>query len=439
MSKIAKTDVKRLLGAILFVFLLPSCGDNGAKENSNSEHFIKPKKEIFETIPKENTEVVSGKVMRSLKSYDTKTGTYVFKDDAEGIEDLKPGTVVLFETHSLRKIKSVKKEGENLIVTSEFAQLTDYYKDAKISYEAPINWSKGTASSYDMKFGQPIVTMASPMLGLANSSQMGDVNVHYEDEIAGWKVEFELEPMEHEKLKVKLKAEKDGLCSIVAEGFISSFISEADIVIENGTTQHFSYHNRNLDGELEIKFAASGLGSEVAILEIPAQLERTILVYGVIPVTLRLKANLKIYPEVAPGSTSQVSMKYRYNSSLGFVYQGTSLTSSGDITNDHAEQTGDSNTATVGIAGMGVGVEFPRVELGILGNIVVPYVVHNMHASTYLSTGLLDGNPCHRASCKFEVHAGVSMRFLGVGSINNDYKIGERIERWVVPGSHCGD
>jgi hypothetical protein len=423
---------------VCLLLVLISCEGDKKKSNDFSKTYLVPKTQTFNGTTQENTVSVSATVINDLENYNAETGTYTFSSSADEVEDLKPGNVVLFETHSLRKIKSTKKEGGRIILETEFATLNEYFKDAHIAYSAPINWDEKGVAETKITFGKPIATLVAPLLGFSGTTVQSSL-IEFKDKIADWDVEFNLDPMSGGKLKVELKAEKERLCSIVAEGTISSFVSEADIVIENGITQHFSYHNQNLEGELEIKFAASGLGTQVVILEIPAQIERTILVQGVIPVTLRLKANIKIYPEVAPGSTSQVSMKYKYNSRLGFQYEGTSLTSSGDIVEDVFEQTGDSNTATAGIAGMGVAVEFPRVEIGILGNIVVPYIVHNMHASSFLSTGLLDGNPCHRASCKFDVHAGVSMRFLGVGAINHDYKIGERMERWIVPGSHCGD
>ncbi len=88
---------------------------------------------------------------------------------------------------------------------------------------------------------------------------------------------------------------------------------------------------------------------------------------------------------------------------------------------------------------MGVGVEFPRFEIGIFGNTIVPYLLLNTHTSSYLSTGLLDNRPCHTATCKYVVHAGLSLSFLGLGAINHDYKAFEEEKRWIAEGSHCGD
>lgn len=440
-----------LFKILLCVLTIASVSCGGSDKHYEFDRVIKPTSETFEVTTQLNTVQISSAVLSDLKSYDNKTGNYVFSKDADGLEDLKPGTVVMFEGHSLRKIKNVKQEGGNILISSEFARLTDYYKDAKISYSAPVNWNNASSDSYSMKVGQPIVTMASPMLALLNPQEEGGgnggispegeegIHVRYEETIKGWKVGFNLSPEAGGKLKIKLSAEKGNVCSIVAEGFISSFTSNAEINIANGETNQFSYRNNGLEGEMEIKFAAVGLGSEIAILEIPASIERTILVQGVIPVTLRLKANLKIYPEVAPGSSSQVSIKLNYNSNLGFSYETGHVNTFADVTGDTAEQTGDSNTATAGIAGMGVGVEFPRMEIGIFGNTIVPYLLLNTHTSSYLSTGLLDNRPCHTATCKYAVHAGLSFSFLGIASVNHDYKAFEQEKRWVAEGSHCGD
>ncbi|MEZ4859566.1 MAG: hypothetical protein R2781_12260 [Flavobacteriaceae bacterium] len=426
-------------GTLLCILLvLISCGGDKNKPSGAVKAHIVPKTETLKATPKENTEAVSGEVMQELESYDATKGTYVFSSNADQVEDLTPGKVVLFETHSLRKITSVKKEGGKIIVESEYARLTDYFKEADISYSAPVRWDKAGVAATKVKIGQPIATMATPMMAAFQGGET-ELGITLEREIRGWKIEFELKPEAGDKLNIKLTATKEHVCSIVAEGFISSFTSNSSIEISGGETQHFSYENDGLEGEVELKFAAVGLGSEIAILEIPAEIERTILVQGIIPVSLRLKANLKIYPEVAAGSSSQASMKVSYNSNLGFSYDGSTMSTTGGVSNDTPEQTGDSNTATAGIAGMGVGVEFPRFEIGVLGNTVVPYLLLNTHASSYLSTGLLDNRPCHTATLKYEAHAGVNMNFLGVLTVNNDYKIFEEEKRWVAEGSHCGD
>ncbi|MEZ4779281.1 MAG: hypothetical protein R2786_07870 [Flavobacteriaceae bacterium] len=423
---------------IVSLSLFFSCGNDKNKSKDFSKTHIIPKTETFNVTPKENTSRISASEVSKLEKYNSETGTYIFSDDADEVENLEVGKVVLFETHSLRKITAIKKEGGKIIVESEYARLTDYFKEADISYSAPITWNDTDITNAKVTLGQPIATLAAPFLAIVDGEEDG-LHVKIEREIRGWKVSFELTPEAGDKLKIKLKSEKERVCSIAAEGYISSFTSNANIQIQGGETQQFSYTNDGLEGEVELKFAAVGLGSDIAILEIPATIERTILVQGILPVTLRLKANLKIYPEVAAGSSSQASMKLTYNSNFGFSYGNGSMSATGGVSNDTAEQTGDSNTATAGIAGMGVGVEFPRFEVGILGNTVVPYLLLNTHASSYLSTGLLDNTPCHTATLKYEAHAGVTMNFLGITSINNDYKIFEQQKRWKAEGSHCGD
>ena len=426
------------LSVLIFLLLFSSCGSD-SNNNNFSEGFITPKTESFSATTHENTKAVSKDVLNSLESYDATSGTYTFSKNADGIESLKPGTVVLFETHSLRKIKSVISEGGKIIVESEFARLTDYYKDAKISYSTPINWDNSTASDTKMTVGQPIATMINPLAINMTTPQQG-VSAEYKRELNGWKINFKLTPEAGDKLKINLSAKKGNVCSIVAEGYISSFTSNMNIVINNSETNAFSYSNNGIEGELEVKFSAVGLGSDIAILQIPAKIEKTILVNGVIPVTLRLKANLKILPEVAVGSSSQVSMKLTYNTNTGFNFDGSRLNPIGSLTEDNPEQTGDNNTATMAIAGMGVGVEFPRFEVGIFNTLVVPYIVLDTNYSTYLSTGLAGGAPpCHLARLKTKANVGVTMSLFDVVSINNDYKLFEKEKKWTSEGSQCGD
>ena len=437
-----QTNPRKLTYLVLGILTMAtiSCGDGKSGEGDGTTGYIIPKTENFKATTKENTQAVSGSVMQYLESYDEKTGTYVFSKNADVIEDLKVGSVVLFETHSLRKIKSVTKKGGEIVVESEFAMLTDYFKDAQIDYKADINWGDPVAAgSTKMIVGQPIATMINPINGMNSGAvTQAGVNVNFERTLKGWKIKLKLEPLAGSKLKIELSATKGNVCSVVAKGFISSFTSNLNISIIDGQTRNFSYSNNGIQAEMEVKFSAVGLGSEIAILQIPAKIERIILVYGVIPVTLRLKANLKIIPEVAAGSSSQVSMKLSYTTNQGFTFNAGSVTPQGSVSGASPQQTGDSNTATTGIAGMGVTVEFPRFEVGIFDTLVVPYLVMSTTFSSYLNTGLLSATPpCHLARLKYKANAGVTMSLFGVLSINNDYKLFEHEKRWATADSDC--
>jgi hypothetical protein len=439
-----QTNLSKLTLSVLSILTLVtiSCGDAKSGAGDRTAGYIIPKTENFKATTKENTQAVPGSVMQSLESYDKKTGTYVFSKDADDIEDLKVGSVVLFETHSLRKIKSVTKKDGKIVVESEFAMLTDYFKDAQIDYKADINWGDpGAANSTKMIVGQPIATMINPINGI-NSGAAGQagVNVNLNTTLKGWKIKLKLEPVAGSKLKIELSAKKENVCSIVAKGFISSFTSNLNISISDGVTRNFSYSNNGIDAEMEVKFSAVGLGSEIAILKIPAEIERKILINGVIPVTLRLKANLKIIPELAVGNSSQVGMKLSYTTNQGFTFDAGKLTPQGSVSGANPQQTGDNNTATMGIAGMGVTVEFPRFEVGIFDKLVVPYLVMSTTFSSYLNTGLLSATrPCHMARLKYKANAGVTMSLFGVLSINNDYKLFEHEKRWATANSFCDD
>jgi hypothetical protein len=439
--------------ALTMLVFITSCGGGDTNGGDNPyPNAIIPEKLTFNVTVQQNTEAVKADVMTELESYDPESGTYVFTNEADQVADLAPGKVVLFEGHSLRKISGVEKREGKIIVHSEFAKLTDYYKDADITYSQKITWDNQAAASTRVQLGEPKVIMAGfGQLAQAESdggegatesdfegSEEG-LHVRLQQEINGWKVGFELTPQSGDRLNIKLTAEREHVCTISAEGHISSFTSNADIQISGGETQEFSYNNDGMEGEVEVKFAAVGLGSDVAILEIPASIERTILVNGIIPVTLRLKANLQIIPEVSVGSSSQASVILRYNSNTGFAYNAGSVTAQGEVTSDGPEQTGDCNTASAAVAGMGVSVEFPRFEIGILGNLVVPYLLIKTHTSSFIQTGAFGGRPCHQATCKYEAHAGVNMSFLNVASINYDYKITEHEQRWTAPGSQCDD
>src|SRR5690606_21507351 len=130
---------------IFILSLLLSC--NSDNKNQPDTTIVIPEKESFHAITKENTEAVSLKTMKDLDAYDQNTGQYVFSGNQKNIKNITPGTVVLFEGHSLARVTGVTSQDGKTIVTTEFAALTDYYQEADISYTAQINWDEASMAS----------------------------------------------------------------------------------------------------------------------------------------------------------------------------------------------------------------------------------------------------------------------------------------------------
>ena len=233
-----------------------------------------------------------------------------------------------------------------------------------------------------------------------------------------------------------MTAKKGNVAGIEVKGFISDFSAESDIDVSNSTVNSYNHEHNNLNGELEVKYAILTL-SQISEMSIPLEISRTILVNGVIPVTFSLKCNLKVYPEVAANSTCQAHLKLTYNGTQGFNYNNRSLATAGTLAGFDVTRIGDTGSASAGIVGVGVGLEFPRFSIGIFHNLVVPYILNNTSVVSYFESGLpFVPGPCNQTTMKLKGVVGVDMSFFGL-SYSGSRDLYERSTEFKTPGSKC--
>ena len=393
----------------LLLLLLISCGGGDKKDGTNANG-NKLDSYTYDVKYSDNTKIVSAKTVEKLISADKKSGIYKFSADAEEVETLKPGEVVIFAGHSLRKIKNVEQSGDEIIVNTEYATLNEAITDGKISWEKTIDWL-GSVSN---------VNTAYLIIGdvIYASETKNEYKVHYKGRLQGWDVELEVEP-EGKKLKIKLTGEKSingqKVCKITAEGFLSKFKHKTEMSFSGGQLINFNESNDGLQGELNVNFAAVGVGSDIAYIGIPAKISIPYLIGGVIPVNLNLIATLKVYPEVQQGASSQGSYKLTYNSDMGFEYEKGNAKLDSKLNSQNMEIIGETVTAGTVTTGIGIGFEFPRFEVAVLGETIVPFFLINISAMNFFEPGILSGvKPCQQGKLNLKCISGINLKFLGV-------------------------
>ena len=146
--------ISRILIILIASILFPGCGGD-KKENGNNSNIPKPEKMTYDVEYTENTTVVKENVMESFISSDKASGIYKFSSDADELLNLKPGEIVFFYGNSVRKIKSVAEQGNEIIVNTEYVTLNKVIKNGTIGWETKIDWSSD----------QPEVQNASLLLG----------------------------------------------------------------------------------------------------------------------------------------------------------------------------------------------------------------------------------------------------------------------------------
>ncbi|MDH3267487.1 MAG: hypothetical protein OEM46_01410 [Ignavibacteria bacterium] len=423
----------KILSLLLIAVIIFGCGGDGKENVDKKGNIPEPDKSTYDVEYTDNTVVIEEDVMESFLSADKKSGVYMFTSDADDLLDLKPGKIVFFYDHSVRRVKSVAEQGDDIIVYTEYVTLNEVIKNGTIAWESEIDWSSD----------QPEVKNASLLMGDAifASETTSELKIHFEGKIQGWDINLDLEP-KNNKLNIDITGSKSikgqKVCSIQGKGFISKFTNQAEIHFANSELQNFEFQNNGLKGELEIIFAAVGLGSEIATLEIPAKIKIPMIIYN-IPISFNIGCNLKVYPEVKEGASSQASYKLTYDSDMGFKFIDGDAQVKSKIKSENMAVTGETVSAGVVAMGVGVGLEFPRFEIGILGEIVVPYFLYNTSVSTFFEPGLLsNAPPCQEGRLKFKCVSGIDLNFFGVSYAFSKTHF-EKEKKWQTEGSQCED
>ena len=432
--KVLRRNLTQILSLLIVTILVYSCGsDNNVKENEKQK-IAEPDKSTYEVEYTDNTFVVDEEVMQSFISSDKKSGVYKFKSDADDLLDLKPGEVVFFYGNSVRRVNNVVEDGGEIIVNTEYVTLNEAIKNGTIGWENKIDWSSGQAE----------VQNASLLIGgdeIFAVQTKSEFKINYKGKIKGWDLTVDLVP-KNNKLTIDISATKEiggqKVCTISGKGFISQFTNECQFRFTNSKLDNFEMVNHGINGELELKFAAVGLGSQVAQLEIPAKIKIPTRVYG-IPVSFNLGCNLKIFPEVAEGASSQASYKINYNSDMGFKFANNSAEATSKLNSNNMEVTGETVTAGVITTGVGLGLEFPRIEVAILGEVIVPYFLYNTSVITFYEPGIASNlPPCQEGKMTIKCVSGVDLQFFGAGyAFSKDHF--EKVRKWQTEGSQCED
>src|SRR5205085_5426884 len=114
------------------------------------------------------------------------------------------------------------------------------------------------------------------------------------------------------------------------------FLSSADVQISHGNLDNFSYHAKNLNGEMNVEYAATrGDGDAAGIdkpnIKLPPLAKIPMPIYG-IPFMLTINANLILKPGFgAKKEAASGSYRFTYSGDEGFQVKAGSPQSSASV------------------------------------------------------------------------------------------------------------
>jgi hypothetical protein len=130
---------------------------------------------------------------------------------------------------------------------------------------------------------------------------------------------------------------------------------------------------------------------------------------GPILVMINVKVLFVVNCVVPMDGSAQVDVKFTYNSTAGIKYDGTEVSADASM----GDQSMDKNVAQTGASsaiGVNFGLAFPRLEIGIFDEVIVPYI-----QTAFLIGGdyTFGTHPCQQAKSQFIGACGVDFSFLG--------------------------
>jgi hypothetical protein len=428
---------------LIFSFLAFGCNKKASEVNPKGTGtkvgditLQTPDKSSLTNVVKQSNvaEVKLETMSKAFEKFEKATNTMTFANSATELKSLKTGSVVMFEGHSIKKIVSVTESSGKILVKTTPGKFVDYFKSAKINYGSKFNWTSSVLNS--------------ARIGVENGRQAfvqqtsGPNEWTYKGTIRNWECELALTPESQgasgRRLGLKLKAKRGGLAALEFNGFISNFDIASTIQVDNSVVNTYSENHSNMSGEIGVKLAFLSMPEGDAAFELPINFMNVMVIQGGIPVSYRIKCVLKIYPQITQAnSSSTADIKLTYSGSNGFNYQNNTLSPNASLANFEPAVNGDTGSASTTIVGVGVGMEFPRFEIGIFDTVVVPYMLINTSCINYFESGLpFIPGPCNSSKLTMKAVAGVDFSFLGL-STARDITLFERSRTFKTPGSKC--
>ncbi|MCH8982733.1 MAG: hypothetical protein IH943_01360 [Acidobacteria bacterium] len=419
----------------------------GACSGSGSEPPSASKLETnFDVTPQANAVILDESLVEDLLvSSDPDAGEYRFRGSKDDIGSPEIGQAVALGGAGFGIVSSVLEEGGETVLQLSEATLGDIVDTGTLEWDYDVSWA-----DFEFTFEEtaglsgPVFAAMAPVV--AQTSQKTTIEFTHQ----GWKFTIELEPKD-ERLNFKLVGSlsigtSPAQASISGQGWVSGFNYSSTLEYEGGSPVDMTTDINGLQGEIELKWAAFRTPQQAIteIVKFNAPLSLPIPIpgpYG-IPMALQLKVAGRIVPELsALESSSGGSWKVKYSSDQGFKVESDGVgLPQGVLKSDAIDTSGDTVTAGLGPAGFGLGVEFPRFELGFVGYSPFAFITIDTYSTSLWTPGTTltaDIPPCQYGYTKFSAIAGYQLKVLGWASLTDQYTLWEKQVDKYLDGKEC--
>jgi len=394
--------MKKIIGLVLLAGAL-GCTKEDVDKNSLGESGVSVSySDKALVIEKSADEVIIGR--------NETTGQYTLKKEAFRNQP-KAGEVILIPGELMRKVKSVRSSGDNYLVETEDAALTEVIKNGTIAFDISPDW--GDASS--LRIGGREVLQKGQRLSVSP--------IEHQVSVGGVDHKIIITPkLENGKINAcsfTFEMSKGSSTAFVAEGTATLPSQQARMVIENGKLKDFNAHNKSLKADFSVRMATAGGNSGEHSLKLPEMAISFPIRFipspaGPIPnpIPMTIDVGVQFVSQMTvPDARSSATARSRvsFDAHAGFEYKGTDVSTDGGLNQSEVTDGTFDSAATIGMpVDLQFGVAFPRVSLKIAGQEVA-----FVHVGYTTGSRLKWGPVCKSGYSKVIVEGGYELKVLG--------------------------
>jgi hypothetical protein len=205
--------------------------------------------------------------------------------------------------------------------------------------------------------------------------------------------------------------------AVRGSGWISGFTQEALLSYQASSPTQLTVTMTGLEGEMDLEWRAFMVANQRVAgdfwIDVPIVIPFRFMA-GPVPMQANLIAKMQIAPTfVADQSSSGGHFKVRYRSDQGVKWSGGGGEAVGRLVGGDIAVAGETVTAGMMSAAFATGFEFPRLEVGPLGQTAVAFVtVKTFASSTWIRGTILtnDVKTCQRGNAAVLAAAGYKLK-----------------------------
>lgn len=394
--------MKKIIGLLLLAVVL-GCNKEDVNKNKPGESEVSvsysDKALVIEKSPEE---VIVGS--------NQTTGQYTLKKEAFQSQP-KAGEVILIPGELMRKVKSVRSSGNNYVVETEDAALTEVIKNGSITFDISPEWAEASS----LRIGGREVLQEGQRLSVSP--------IEFQITSGGIDHKIIITPkLENGKINscsFKFEMSKGSSTAFVAEGTATLPGQQARIVIENGKLKDFNANNKSLKADFSVRMATAGGNSGEHSLKLPEMAISFPIRFipspaGPIPnpIPMTVDVGVQFVSQMTiPDSRSSATAKSKvsFDANAGFEYKGSDISTDGNLNQSEITDGTFDSAAHIGMPiDLQFGLAFPRVSLKIAGQEVA-----FVHVGYTTGSKLKWGPLCKSGYSKVIVEGGYELKVLG--------------------------